>query len=98
MDSPDDPEPPPVVIEIGPSIDLHHFHPSEILDVVDAYLDAALEAGLTEVRLIHGKGRGVQRGRVREFLRQDRRVADWSEAPPMRGGWGATLAVLVRPE
>ncbi|MFP8874480.1 MAG: Smr/MutS family protein [Myxococcota bacterium] len=98
MNSHDDPEPPPVVIEIGPSIDLHHFHPSEILDVVDAYLDAAQEAGFTEVRLIHGKGRGVQRGRVQEFLRRDPRVIDSSEAPPLRGGWGATLAVLVRPD
>ena len=94
----DESEMEPVVVEIGPSIDLHHFHPSEILDVVDAYLDAALEKGLTEVRLIHGKGRGVQRSRVQNFLEQDRRVAAWSEASPTRGGWCATLALLSAPD
>lgn len=98
MRSDEDPDMEPIEVEIGPSIDLHHFHPSEILDVVDAYLDAALEAGLTEVRLIHGKGKGVQRGRVQAFLRQDRRVVDCSEAPPVRGGWGATLATLAVPD
>ncbi len=98
MNSDDEFEPEPFVVEIGPSIDLHRFHPSEILEVVDAYLEAALEAGLTEVRLIHGKGRGVQRSRVQQLLREDPRVVDWSEAAPSRGGWGATLALLARPE
>mgnify|MGYP006178426917 FL=1 len=98
MNSDDEPEPEPFVVEIGASIDLHRFHPSEILEVVDAYLEAALEAGFTEVRLIHGKGRGVQRSRVQQLLREDPRVVDWSEAAPSRGGWGATLALLARPE
>jgi DNA-nicking Smr family endonuclease len=87
----------PVRIPIEESIDLHHFRPSEIPEVLDAYLDAALEAGLREVRLIHGRGKGVQRGRVRQLLAQDPRVERLQEAPADRGGWGATLAWLQRP-
>lgn len=87
----------PVVVPITDSLDLHHFHPSELLDVVDAYLDAALERGFREVRLIHGRGKGVQRGRVRGFLRGDPRVERFEEAPPGRGGWGATIAFLRPP-
>lgn len=84
----------PVVVAIEESMDLHSFHPSEIIDVVDAYLDAAREQGFVEVRLIHGRGRGVQRERVQRFLSVDSRVARWAEAPAGRGGWGATLAWL----
>ncbi len=84
----------PIVLEITDALDLHHFHPSELLDVVDAYLDAALERGITEVRLIHGRGKGVQRARVQRFLSIDDRVDHYEEAPPGRGGWGATLAFL----
>jgi len=85
------------VVPIEEAFDLHHFRPSEILEVVDAYLDAALEAGLREVRLIHGRGKGVQRARVRDFLDSDPRVERYMEAPPGRGGWGATLAWLRPP-
>lgn len=87
----------PVVLEISESIDLHHFQPSELLDIVDAYLDAALEQGFVEVRLIHGRGKGVQRARVHELLRSDERVERFEEAPPGRGGWGATLVWLEGP-
>jgi dsDNA-specific endonuclease/ATPase MutS2 len=91
-DAGDDTE--PLVLEITDSLDLHHFHPSEILDVVDAYLDAAHEAGFVEVRLIHGRGKGVQRARVQKLLASDPRVERSEEAPPGRGGWGATIAWL----
>jgi dsDNA-specific endonuclease/ATPase MutS2 len=84
----------PVEVPIEEAIDLHHFHPSEILEVVDAYLDAAIERGYREVRLIHGRGKGVQRARVREFLARDTRVERFGEAAPGRGGWGATIAWL----
>ena len=87
----------PVVVPITDALDLHHFHPSELLDVVDAYIDAALEEGFAEVRLIHGRGKGVQRARVRRFLAGDDRVERFEEAPPGRGGWGATIAFLRRP-
>ncbi len=78
-------------------LDLHHFRPSEVLEVVDAYLDAALEQGITEVRLIHGRGKGVQRARVQRLLADDPRVERFTDAPPGRGGWGATLVWLRTP-
>jgi len=87
-------EPEPFVVAIEDSIDLHHFQPREVIEVVDAYLDAALEIGLREVRLIHGRGKGVQRARVQAYLEDDSRVERWQEAPPGRGGWGATIAWL----
>jgi DNA-nicking Smr family endonuclease len=83
-----------VVVPIEESFDLHPFHPSEAISMLDAYLDAALEAGFREVRLIHGRGKGVQRARVRKWLDADPRIERFEEAPPGRGGWGATLARL----
>jgi dsDNA-specific endonuclease/ATPase MutS2 len=77
-------------------LDLHGFAPREILDVVDAYLDAALEAGFLEVRLVHGRGRGVQRARIQQLLAADPRVVAFRDAPPEAGGWGATW-VRLRP-
>jgi dsDNA-specific endonuclease/ATPase MutS2 len=62
--------------------------------VVDAYLDEAIARGFREVRLIHGRGKGVQRAQLRRFLAADPRVEDFAQAPPERGGWGATLARL----
>ncbi|MGH0036258.1 MAG: Smr/MutS family protein [Myxococcota bacterium] len=84
----------PVVVPIEDSLDLHGFQPREILEVVDAYLDAALERGFVEVRLIHGRGVGFQRHRVQEMLAADPRVEAYADAPPGRGGWGATIARL----
>ena len=103
-----DPEEPPgsesfdetdlYVVPIEESIDLHHFRPKEILAVVDAYIDAALEAGFREVRLIHGRGKGVQRANIRKFHEHDPRVERFAESTPDRGGWGATLAWLRNPD
>jgi dsDNA-specific endonuclease/ATPase MutS2 len=88
----------PFVVPIEESIDLHHFRPAEILAVVDAYIEAALEAGFREVRLIHGRGKGVQRANIRRFLESDPRVERFEESSPDRGGWGATLAWLRNPD
>ena len=60
----------PVNVPIEDAIDLHYFRAAEIAQVVEAYLEAAAEAGFREVRLIHGRGKGVQRGRVQHDLRQ----------------------------
>jgi dsDNA-specific endonuclease/ATPase MutS2 len=89
--------PAPVRVPIEDHIDLHAFRPAEINDVVDAYLEAALEAGFREVRLIHGRGKGVQRARVQQLLAKDGRVERFTDAPPGRGGWGATLVWLREP-
>jgi len=85
----------PVPVPIEDSLDLHPFAPQEIPEVVGAYLEAARDAGLTEVRLIHGRGRGVQRARVHALLATLSFVAEAYEAPPGRGGWGATVVVLA---
>jgi dsDNA-specific endonuclease/ATPase MutS2 len=87
----------PVVVPIEEAFDLHSFRPADVLAMVDAYLDEAIARGFREVRLIHGRGKGVQRAQLRRFLSQDSRVEDFVQAPPERGGWGATLARLRVP-
>ena len=87
----------PVIVPIEDAIDLHPFAPRDIPGVVDSYLEAAHEAGLREVRLIHGRGKGVQRERVRKLLEKHPLVSDLREAPRERGGWGATLVLLTAP-
>jgi SAM-dependent methyltransferase len=86
----------PVVVPIEDSIDLHPFQPRDIPVAVEAYLEAAVEKGFREVRLIHGRGTGFQRDRVRGILSQHPDVESFDDAPPQRGGWGATVVVLKR--
>ena len=83
-----------VTVPIEPVIDLHAFSPSDVRSVVESYLEAALEAGFQEVRLVHGRGIGVQREIVRALLARHPDVVSFGDAPPERGGWGATLARL----
>ena len=89
----DDPDE-PVVLPIEDSIDLHAFSPKDIPSVVESYLEAAREAGFEEVRVIHGRGKGVQKERVRQVLGQSPLVARFEEATPDRGGFGATVVTL----
>ncbi len=89
-----EPFPEPVEIPITDSIDLHYFPPKDVGEIVDAYLEAAAERGFREVRIIHGRGRGVQRNRVRIHLERSPYVEAFDDAPGDRGGWGATLAIL----
>src|SRR5262245_44466498 len=86
----------PVVVPIEDAIDLHAFAPREIPSVVESYLEAAHAAGFREVRLIHGRGRGVQRARVQQVLAAHPLVERFRDAPAERGGVGATLAWLRR--
>ena len=65
----------PVRIPIDGELDLHAFAPRDIPSVVHEYIEAAAAAGLREVRLIHGRGRGVQRGIVQAALERHERVA-----------------------
>ena len=81
-------------IPVEDSIDLHTFSPRDVLSVVEEYLEEAAAKGYREVRLIHGKGTGVQRAAVRSVLSRHQRVAFFSDAPPEAGGWGATLVIL----
>ena len=84
----------PVRVPIGDSIDLHAFSPKEVASVVEEYLTEAAEAGYREVRVIHGKGTGVQKAIVRAVLVRHPRVAGFSDAPLEGGGWGATRVAL----
>jgi DNA-nicking Smr family endonuclease len=86
----------PVRVPIEDAIDLHAFAPKDVPSVVEAYLEAALEAGFHEVRLIHGRGKGVQKEVVRRVLSRNPLVDRYAEAPPERGGWGATVVWLKR--
>lgn len=95
--SDDDPDE-PVALPIEDSIDLHAFAPRDIPSVVESYLEAAREAGLREVRIIHGRGKGIQKERVRQVLGRSEHVTHFEEATPDRGGFGATLARLKGPE
>jgi dsDNA-specific endonuclease/ATPase MutS2 len=84
----------PVIVPIEDSIDLHPFAPKDIPTVVESYLEAAREAGFEEVRIIHGRGKGVQKERVRQVLAKNEHVAHFEEATPDRGGFGATVVTL----
>jgi len=97
MRSDDDPSSPDpeVVVPIEDHLDLHPFHPRDVRSVVESYLEAALEAGFREVRLIHGRGIGVQREIVRATLARHPSVLGFADAPPESGGWGATVVSLV---
>jgi DNA-nicking Smr family endonuclease len=88
----DDPDP-PVHIPIEASLDLHAFHPRDIRSVVDEYVRAAHAAGLREVRLIHGRGTGVQRGIVQAALERHPLVSAFDDAPGTH--LGATVARLI---
>ena len=94
MPQPKDPFLEPVKLPIEDALDLHPFSPKDIPSVVESYLEAAVEAGYREVRVIHGRGIGVQKKRVESVLSRSPLVDGFQEAPPERGGWGATLVWL----
>lgn len=91
----DDPGPEgPIDLALTDVLDLHSFPPSEVADVVRSYLEVATENHWRQVRIIHGKGQGVQRQTVLTILSRDPRVLTFSDAPGDAGGWGATLVTL----
>jgi DNA-nicking Smr family endonuclease len=79
-------------IPIEPVLDLHTFSPRDIPSVVEEYVAAAHEAGLLEVRLNHGRGKGIQRGIVQRALDRHPLVAEFWDAPESH--LGATVARL----
>jgi DNA-nicking Smr family endonuclease len=85
---------PPVVVPIEDALDLHSFAPREIRALVDGYLEECVRRGFREVRLIHGRGTGTQRAAIRSLLSTHPLVLEFGDAPPDRGGWGATVVVL----
>lgn len=79
-----------VELPVTDVLDLHSFRPAEVPDVVREWLDAAYEKGFRELRIIHGKGIGVQRQTVRTLLGRDPRVEAFGDMPLEAGSWGAT--------
>lgn len=95
---PFNPFPEPIAIEISDVIDLHTIPPQDVMRVVEEYLSEARRLEFRSVRIIHGKGIGVQREMVRTILERTPFVADWTDAPPAAGGLGATIAHLKKVE
>jgi dsDNA-specific endonuclease/ATPase MutS2 len=91
---PYNPFPEPITIEIRDVIDLHTIPPRDVKRVVEEYLKEAHHLNFRSVRIIHGKGIGVQRELVRTILARTSFVQDWSDAPPEAGGLGATIVRL----
>ena len=84
----------PFRIPITDIFDLHSVPPRDVAPVVEAYLEEAHRLGLRALRIIHGKGVGVQRQIVRSILARSPLVASFHDAPAEAGGWGATLVTL----
>lgn len=84
----------PVRIPIEDRIDLHAFAPAEVGPLVADYLEEAARAGFRQVRIIHGRGAGIQRRIVRAALSRHPLVEAYADAPPEAGGWGATVVWL----
>jgi dsDNA-specific endonuclease/ATPase MutS2 len=84
----------PIRIPITDVFDLHTIPPRDVKEAVEAYLEEAHALGLTALRIIHGRGIGVQREVVRSVLARTPYVVDYRDAPAEAGGWGATIVTL----
>jgi len=84
----------PIELPVTGVLDLHAFAPRDAKTAVEAYLEEAHRLGLTALRIIHGRGIGVQREMVRSILSKTPYVVHFSDAPGEAGGWGATLVTL----
>ena len=84
----------PVRIPITDTFDLHNVSPRDVKDVVEEYLIEARAAGFRALRIIHGRGIGVQRETVRKILARTDFVESFGDAPAEAGGWGATVVTL----
>jgi DNA-nicking Smr family endonuclease len=87
-----------IQIPIEDWIDLHTFSPKEIPSLLQDYLLECQKKGFKEVRIIHGKGKGVQMNIVHSFLEKNPLVESYQLAPPEAGSWGATIAYLKKPQ
>ena len=84
----------PIRIPITDVLDLHSVPPRDMKEVVEEYLIEAHRLGYRALRIIHGRGIGVQREMVRAILAQASFVESFGDAPAEAGGWGATLVTL----
>jgi dsDNA-specific endonuclease/ATPase MutS2 len=84
----------PIAIPITDVLDLHSVPPRDVAGVVEAWLEEVKARGWKALRIIHGRGIGVQRESVRSILARDADVLDFRDAPTEAGGWGATVVTL----
>lgn len=94
MNESENPFPEPVEIEITDSLDLHAFSPKDVKAVTQAYLEEARKKNFRIVRIIHGKGVGIQREIVRKVLAETEFVKNFKSGDEFSGGWGATIVEL----
>ena len=86
----------PVSIPIEDVLDLHSYSPKEIPNLLQDYLEECCKTGLNSIRIIHGKGTGILKERVRSVLKKMPLVVSFRDAPPEAGGWGATIVFLKK--
>jgi dsDNA-specific endonuclease/ATPase MutS2 len=84
----------PIRLPITDVFDLHSVPPRDMQDVVREYLLEARHRGFRALRIIHGRGIGVQREIVRSILERTDFVEEFRDAPAEAGGWGATFVTL----
>ena len=84
----------PVELPVTGELDLHTFAPRDVVSVVEEYVRLCREKRIMTVRLVHGRGKGVQRAEVRRLLARLPEVESYEDAPAGSGGWGATVARL----
>jgi dsDNA-specific endonuclease/ATPase MutS2 len=95
LDPSGDPFAEPVRIPVTDVLDLHSAPPRDVEGVVEEYLSEARRMGFKALRIIHGRGIGVERETVRKVLARTSYVAAYGDAPGEAGGWGATLVTLA---
>lgn len=88
----------PVVVPIAAELDLHTFSPREVEPLLEDYLEACREQGIYQVKIIHGKGTGQLKARVRGLLARNPLVVQVADAEADSGGWGATVVQLKESE
>lgn len=81
-------------VEITDELDLHHFDPKEIKDLINEYIIECIKKEITSLRIIHGKGKGILRDRVHKILDKNESVLKYYLAPATSGSWGATIVTL----
>lgn len=97
LEEEEDLDEPIVELPINGILDLHTFNPKEIKDLIPEYIETCQERGILQLRIIHGKGKGVLRNTVHAILTRTRAVKNFQLAGPESGGWGATLVNLHPP-
>jgi DNA-nicking Smr family endonuclease len=91
-------EPEPVEIPINGVLDLHAFNPGEVKKLIPVYIEECRKKNILQVRIIHGKGKGILRERVHSILSSIEEVESFRLAGDEAGGWGATIVVLKAPQ